>query len=301
MSGFRIRKEITLLNGERVKTSALLTGLIGLVLLLALVIGLLFWTVGHFQTAGRSEEGAAGAVEPPPSLEAKVPETAENEAPVGPLAGLLRSHREVIQADSLESLAFSGTYRTEGVEFDFELLAKRPGLFRQSLRHADLEILGGFDAKHYWQKNPLLDEAGSNRSAETANRTMLILESSFNALVWQYEGFGLRGLRLMGLETHDGRICHVVRNKALVDPEVLHYIDRDTFVERLRTCVIEVNGVELRIEIEYDYSTAVNTSGPVRQLPGGYDLRLNGAPVAEARFDSIRANIGVMTWVFERP
>lgn len=214
--------------------------------------------------------------------------------PLSPLAELLALHQATTGYSQAESLAVGGIYTTQGVDFDLEILSKKPKLFRQSLLHRGLEVSAGYDGQQYWQSNPPNRCASEMSPQVQLNDQLLALECSLTALVWQYEKEGSAGLKLMADEAVGERMCRVIRNSSLLAQPVYHYLDTETGFELRRRTTLMAQGQSF--EVMVDYSSVASGS-----RVAGYALSLNGELQAAAIITSIRPNVGVMPWMFRSP
>ncbi|MGZ0655562.1 hypothetical protein ACWPKS_08135 [Coraliomargarita sp. W4R72] len=274
--------------------------------------------LGYWAALNRSREPHAvalvGAIP-----QAKVADTMElvpgsDDRDYSALAQIMRAHSESVSPHAFSSLTASGVYTTSGVEFEFSLLAKEPGYFRQTLRYEKLEIVVGFDGQNYWQENPVAQAMGDPEAASDVNRDILLLESAQTILLWQVERQGYRGLRLGGTEVLDGRECQLVINTAWLDVPVRHWIDLASGQELQREAILKRGEIPLQVVIHYFEVPQVlveqsipSTDEIVAQADEGhlnllnaYRITMNGTEMASARFDSIRTNQGVMPWMFDQ-
>ncbi|MFQ3242839.1 MAG: hypothetical protein ACI9JZ_002543 [Lentimonas sp.] len=230
------------------------------------------------------------------------PESADKREGEGlsPLVTVMQKHLEAMLMVDVESLAMTGTYHTGGVSFDLEVLAKKPGLFRQSLVYRDCEVVVGYDGREYWQESSAPEDAGSVSLIGDFNEQLLILESALAALGWEYDLVGLSGVKLLGDVVIHGRACHVLQNNRLISESVYHYIDVETGLELRRSATLSVDAELNEVIIDYVVSD-FEVGGEGRRMPEGYALFLNGSLLARASFTAVRVNVGVMSWMFERP
>lgn len=287
--------EILFINGIRVRKAFLLgLGLpIGLSLIVAFsVVGFLLWE--------DRQEAAANEVEIL-EKESNQGETIDVPPDLSRTVQVLERHRKATGLGESESLVFEGTYTTRGLDFELTIFAKRPGLFRQKLQRQDLAIISGWNGRRYWEHNPASQLGDRAVVRHAINVAMLKMQASPASVVWQYLENGSGLFQWVERRKVDEQLCDVLANNALLAAPVHHYIDANSGRELRREATVTIGSESMQIIIEFQHASRDVSAETARHgLPAGYHLFLNDLMVAEARFESLRVNTGVMPWMFER-
>jgi len=298
-------RHVKLLNGIRIKKKLFfryagvsllcLGGTIGLV-----CAGFYFDTTSQEVTTKspepeRSSNSAPNATAGDPSPEVDSMEMVVEESP---LLKALRGHVAALDLAESQSITMWGTYTSANAPFAIAIFAKKPNLYRQSLRFNELAIDAGFDGKEYWE-NPQTNTGTDIRTA--FNDQLLVLESAFAALVWHFEAKGVNRLSLEKAETTGAEDRLVLRNDALLPDSVYHHLDAETHLETMRTAVLRADEGSIEVEIHYEYKRSEPQPEVATYELSGYRMRIDGEEISVASLDAIESNRGVMPWMFARP
>ncbi|MEM7789830.1 MAG: hypothetical protein AAF546_00380 [Verrucomicrobiota bacterium] len=215
---------------------------------------------------------------------------------LNPLEQLLERHIEATQFNDLTSLRVRGSYRSNDVEMEMLLQARSPDLYRQTLSYNNVEIDVGMIRGELWvdQTHPVIDL--DDEKLGRINETVLRMESSIPSLAWRHDG----GLAMIFLELGPNEIVNgeeysVIYNRSYSGIEIIHFIEKDTALEKMRTATITAGGEEIKIDIIY---TGLSTETKY-SFPTGYTVLLNDELFYEVKFDSFEFNIGLASFLFE--
>ncbi|MEM1223310.1 MAG: hypothetical protein AAGH40_11145 [Verrucomicrobiota bacterium] len=225
-------------------------------------------------------------------------EIAEPFVPVilNPLEKLLLRHIEATQFNDLTSLRVRGIYKSNDIEMEMLLQARSPDLYRQTLNYNNVEVDVGMVQGNLWveQTHPVIDL--DDKKLGEINNAVLRMESSIPSLAWRHDG----GLAKLFLELgpnviEDGKEYSIIYNRSYSGIEIVHFIEKETALEKKRTTTITADDEDVTIEIVY---TGISTETKYN-FPSGYEVLLNDELFYEVEFDSFEFNIGLASFLFE--
>ena len=191
--------------------------------------------------------------------------------------------------EQLESLKMKGTMELEAGTFQLLAYQKKPNLMKLSLRHVKNRTMMelGFDGSVAWEKPPRQEARAMD--AEQARR--FTHSAGFGSyLLFPYAAG--KTIRLIDTVPVEGAICHHLRVTLDSDYQIDYFLDILTFLE------VKVANTDLRTGAVYHflYEDYEQVSGwPVATTVESYE---DGNWVSTLRLEEIRANTGVMPWMF---
>ncbi|MEO0508784.1 MAG: hypothetical protein AAF065_02860 [Verrucomicrobiota bacterium] len=207
---------------------------------------------------------------------------------------------EQTRFDEVFSINAVGIYNVNGIEMNLQFLAKRPRLYRQTLRKNDKVIEFGYDGETVWfsQSHDVVD--GENEALMSLNRSLAILESAVPCLAWDYNSEeSIEGFELMPENDWNGHPCYVIKNSRLLENTVVyHYIDKESGFEHYRRASLQIAPRRYR-DAELFYKAPLE--GSEFTLPSGIELLLDGRLYYKVTFESVEVNKGLLNILFEAP
>jgi hypothetical protein len=131
-----------------------------------------------------------------------------------------------------------------------------------------------------------------------------LFEVSLAHLAWSYQSddatqYGLDSvMERLPFERWQGRACEVVVSRGLLPFPIYHYIAQDTYEEVYRRAQIPKG--QAYVDVALELMPASELSDQLR-MPMGYKLYLDGALYDTVNFHRIRANITILSSLFEAP
>lgn len=226
-------------------------------------------------------------------------EAALAKAELNPLKSFFETYLKQTSFDQVDSIRAVGPYEVDDVKMELTFLAKRPGLYRQSLRLNDLLIEFGYDGEEVWfsQTHEVVDSADPDLM--NLNKSLAILESAIPSLAWEYDPkVPITEFELMPDIVWEGDDCYVIKNTGLLEGiPVYHYIDKATGFEHYRRASVQIAPKRFKdVELFYDPPLA-DSKYPI---PGGMELLLDGRLYYKVEFESVRVNPGLLNYLFEK-
>lgn len=272
--------------------------LTGFVLLsLSVVFGILFYFYLDYATESEGEK----------ALREKHYESVEtvNRSDKGLFEYFMDEHLSDTGFEEINSLLVNGRFILDGQVFTLMLFAKRPDYCRFQIRWPDGSASSGYDGGSGWSEGGgLLEDLFSIEPQVMDSRLSRFL-GILLAGEWIYsmpEQERERPIEDLlqwesGVEWQD-RDCNVLTNRGLGDPAIRHYFDSETGFEVSREIRLPAGDSGGR-------HVLLHFSGPKEDggypLPSGFELWLDGDKLGEAEFSRYEANVGLMSYLFERP
>lgn len=267
--------------------------LIALLVLLMLAAGGVYlyldWKTGVEQRIAQAEE-----------LQELEAEAAIEAADQNPLIAFFDFYLEQTNFDEIDSIRAVGPYRVGEVEMELTFLAKRPGLYRQSLSRGPLLIEFGYDGDTVWFSQSRDVVNSSDPDLMNLNKALATLESSIPTLAWEYNpqdpSDQFERMPDVVWQEHE---CFMIKNTGLLEGgiPVYHYIDKGTGFERYRRASVQISPKRFKdVELFYDPPL----EGSEYPVPGGMELYLDGRLYYNVDFESIRVNQGIASYLFEQ-
>lgn len=301
------RSYVTLPFGVRVVRKSWYLGLVTVAAVSVLLGVLIAYAVGQYASEatervdllvgadvrGESIASAvleAGVVEPAATVAVKEGE----EAPLS-IESILEKYRSVSGLSGVEGIVLNGHYVEDGRDFDMKLLAKSPGLVRKNLTDHALKMVCRYDGEA--AKVEIEDPEGAMHSqwlTDVLYQQAIILEGAVlslvsdklpDVLVYKWEAD----------QEYEGHTCWTIRRRMSTNQSMIHLLDPETGLERVRFVYFMHDGLRHQLSIHLSDYRQQGTG----TLPFAYTMKLNGEPRGEARLDSIRLNPGLMPWMFE--
>lgn len=163
------------------------------------------------------------------------------------------------------TVSMEGSASSNNREYDMNVFAKAPNQLRQVMAHGDTKITCVYNGN---EGNLELVNYANNRQSSrmlTAEQSLSALMSSVVSLpIWQYER-APSSLEDLGLDTIDGVVYRVIANHQFETATIMHYLDADTMIERMRLAEYESDGEPCRIQVKYsDYQKNGDFYAPMR-------------------------------------
>lgn len=216
-----------------------------------------------------------------------------------PLVAFFDEFIGMTRFDEVDSIRAVGLYTVNGVEMELTFLAKRPRLYRQTLEKGSAVIEFGYDGDDVWfeQSHAVVDDEDS--ALMNLNRYLAIFESAIPTLSWDYDVETVdQTFELMPDTVWAGKLCHVVKNKGLIDGSpVYHYIDKKTGFEHYRRASLQIAPRRYKdVELFYDDPLA-DAKYPI---PSGMELLLDGRLYYKVVFEQVEINQGIPSFLFQQ-
>ncbi|MGJ8638974.1 MAG: hypothetical protein ACSHYA_06235 [Opitutaceae bacterium] len=207
---------------------------------------------------------------------------------------VLLSHFEALTVGTDSSYIARGTYSAQGLEFDFSVIGRRPDMFRLVFRKGGKQYVVIHKEGTFWDSTMESESDGF----DLKEARLMELEATFLMLTWAYESSGVSGLELVkGLEVINGRSCYRIVNTKLDYMTTEHFIDLEKGDEVARRGRFQIGESQHEVEILYQPTAAIGKSGD--SWTQGYTMVVDGALHAEAKFESVKRDSGVGSWMFE--
>ncbi|MGJ8638973.1 MAG: hypothetical protein ACSHYA_06230 [Opitutaceae bacterium] len=215
----------------------------------------------------------------------------------GRLSGLERVlllHLDAVNFGTDSSYVAMGSYNAQGQDLDLSMVGKRSDSFRMTFKKNSNQYVIILDGETF---------SNSNMKSKTDDYDLkevriMEIEGNFLMLTWAYEMSGLSGLELVDeVKVVNGSSCYRILNTRLDYMTIDHFIDIDNGSEVARHAHFEVNDTEYKIEMEYLPAESIGPDGS--DWTGGFTMKINGEFHAEAKFDSVKRNTGVGSWMFK--
>lgn len=192
----------------------------------------------------------------------------------------------------VSSLKAGGTLKLKTGDFDLLALQKKPNLIKMTISGPQSKISLGYDGKTAWQKLPGRDSKAEPMPDEEARR--FIQSSHFgNYLLYPFA----EGKEITYIDTvpTDGDICHHIRVILDTGYQIDYYLDIRTYLEH------KVVNTDLRSDfvstvIYRDYSR--DPGVPIARTVESFE---NGKWVSTLTLDELKANTGIVPWMFRMP
>lgn len=288
---------ITLPGGVRVRRGMLFSVVAGLALFAAFCLGVILLLYSGEEEAKLEFVHIAEA-----ASQQKIAHQEEPKEPFGPdspgrLSRVLLKHSEASGLEAVQSLILQGTYSVNGLDYNTTLVVRRPGLVRHVLDAGTYEIVRVFDGRE--SVTGAFDYSGKRLKLEdgqeASNVYSLRVEGALGFLAWhsmdRTEGFKVEA---SGSGVVNGVDCAQLLSTDAIGTKIEHLIDFETGRELARRVRFFDGKVTHDIEVllsDFREFEGVN-------LPMSYEVFIDGAATAVARFDSVRRNAGVMPGIF---
>lgn len=214
-----------------------------------------------------------------------------------PLKSFFGRYLQQTGFDQVESIRAVGEYTVNDITMQLTFLAKRPRLYKQSLRIKGRLIEFGYDGVDVWfeQSHGVVDS--SDVDLMNLNKALAILESTIPCLAWDYDAESeVNDFELMPDAIWQGHACRVVKNTGLISGSpVYHYIDIETGFEHYRRASIQISDKRFK-DVELFYSQPLK--GSSYSVPSGIELLLDGQIYYNVRFETVEVNKGIPTFLF---
>lgn len=226
------------------------------------------------------------------AVEAAVDDAVEAE-PLS-LESILEKYRTASGMSEVKGVILHGNYNEDGREFTMKLLAKSPGLVRKTLKDDALKMVCSYDGE---TANVEIEDPEGQMHQQALTDALyqqaIILEGAVLALASDKLPDAL-AYKWEADQTYEGRVCWTIRRRVSSQQWMVHLLDPETGLERVRFVYFEHEGQR--------HQLSLHLSGYRQQgagyLPFGYTLKFNGKLRGEAKLDSIQLNPGLMPWMF---
>ena len=306
------RSYVTLPFGMRMIRKSWYLGLATVTIVALLLVGLLMYAFRQYThempsrsvlsnslQAAQAEDGVAfeGAIAdlPVPSAgdEAEFGDAAV-EAESLSLESILEKYRTVSGMSEVQGVILRGEYVEDGRDFTMKLLAKTPGLVRKTLKDDALKMVCSYDGAT--ANIEIEDPEGQMHQQALTDilyQQAIILEGAVLALASDQLPDVL-AYKWEADQTYEGQPCWTIRRRMSTQHSMIHLLDVETGLERVRFVHFEHEGQRQQLSLHLsDYRQQ-----GAGQLPFGYVLKFNGKLRGEAKLDSIQLNPGLMPWMF---
>ncbi len=213
------------------------------------------------------------------------------------LNAYIESNDGMENIESVRSIRIIGkTEGTDGNEYDFVLMKKRPDLMRMSIRYEMIEYHMGYDGKNTWKSlaNPKREQTAEMNDAESEQ---FLRDTQFESPLVNSKEKGLE-ISYLGTEKVKGVNCHVlkVEGKSTHDNHLV-YLHLTEFRETLLKRTNEVRG---KTQVSETYFSGYQKNHGI-WFAYRVETQVDGETISKMNIDSVDVNVGVMNSYFKKP
>jgi hypothetical protein len=301
-SGRKKSSHVILPFGLRVRRKSwylVLINLAGLTLLFSMLLLYAFWQYTQEMAVysvlpSEGQVNQTEAMAASEDLLAVTPVSAADDGELLSLGFILEKYRTASGLSEVQDVILQGNYIKDGLEFRLKLLAKLPRLVSKTLEDDALKMVYSGDGDT--AKIKIEDAEGKIQQQvlpDLLDQQTILLEGAVLALasnqlpdvlVYTWEAD----------QTFEGQIYWTIQNRISAQDSIIHLLDPETGLERVRFVYFEHDGERQQLSLQLsDYRPQGKG-----ELPFAYTLKLDGELRGEVKLDSIQLNPGLMRWMF---
>lgn len=196
---------------------------------------------------------------------------------------------------AVESVKLTGTFMTQGMEFPFTMIQKRPHFLRIEVNAMGMEIVQAYDGNQGWSINPMAGSNDPQPMGELEAKGVKLQADMDGALVdYADKGFTVEYL---GEEDVEGTPCYKLRLDTKQDILVDYFIDKEYFlaIKQASTVTMDENKIESQTYLS-DYQ---DVNGIL--MPFSMETRMGDMVANQIKFDKVEQNVEVDNAVFAMP
>ena len=276
-----------------------LINLAGLTLLFSMLLLYAFWQYTQEMAVysvlpSEGQANQAEAMDASEDLLAVTPVSAADDGELLSLGFILDKYRTASGLSEVQDVILQGNYIKDGLEFRLKLLAKLPRLVSKTLEDDALKMVYSGDGDT--AKIKIEDAEGKIQQQvlpDLLDQQTILLEGAVLALASNPLPDVLVYTRKAD-QTFEGQIYWTIQNRISAQDSIIHLLDPETGLERVRFVYFEHDGERQQLSLQLsDYRPQGKG-----ELPFAYTLKLDGELRGEVKLDSIQLNPGLMRWMF---
>ncbi len=133
------------------------------------------------------------------------------------------------------TFSLEGRVKTATREYEMNLFIKAPNQVRQVLTMDEMKVTSIYNGvAGELMANDFAKDRSMDRAMTRAQSVSLLMSAMPSMPLWQFN-VDPSFIEYAGQRSHDGVMCHVLRNTALPPYVIEHFLDTETFVEHYRT------------------------------------------------------------------
>lgn len=196
---------------------------------------------------------------------------------------------------AIESVKLTGKFMTQGMEFPFTMIQKRPHFLRIEVNAMGMNIVQGYDGQQGWSINPMTGSSDPQPMSELETKGVKLQADMDGALIdHAAKGFTVEYL---GEEDVEGTPCHKLRLDTKQDIVVDYFFDKEYFlaIKQASTVTMDENKIESQTYLS-DYQ---DVNGILMAF--SMETRMGDMVANQIKFDAAEQNVAVDNAVFVMP
>jgi outer membrane lipoprotein-sorting protein len=196
---------------------------------------------------------------------------------------------------SMQSLRLSGKFMTQGMEFPFTMIQKRPSFLRIEANAMGMDIVQAFDGEKGWSINPMTGSTDPQPMSDFENKSFKMQADMDGALVdYAKKGYTVEYL---GEEDVEGTPCYKLRLDTKQDIVVDYFFDKEYYlaIKQANTVMMDEN----KIESQTYMSDFQDVDGLIMAF--SIETRMGDMVANQIAFDKVEQNVEVDDSIFAMP
>lgn len=196
---------------------------------------------------------------------------------------------------AIQSLKLTGKFMTQGMEFPFTMIQKRPHFLRIEVNAMGMDIVQAYDGETGWSINPMTGSSDPQPLGDLETKGLKLQADMDGALVdYAKKGFTVEYL---GEEDVEGTPCYKLRLDTKQDIVVDYFIDKEYFLAIKQASVVTLD--ENKIESQTYMSDFQDVNGVVMAF--SMETRMGDMVANQIKFENAEQNVVVDDAVFTMP
>jgi len=197
--------------------------------------------------------------------------------------------------DAIQSAKVSGKFMTQGMEFPFSMVQKRPNFLRIEADVMGMSMVQAFDGEKGWSINPMAGSTDAQPMGEFENKSFKMQADMEGGLA----GYKKKGytVEYLGEEEVEGTPCHKLRMDTKEDIVIDFFFDTEYFliIKQATTMTMDENVVESQT-----YMSNYQEVGDII-MPFAVETRMGDVVANNIVFDTVEQNIELDDSLFVMP
>nr|MEE4266835.1 hypothetical protein [Candidatus Krumholzibacteria bacterium] len=196
--------------------------------------------------------------------------------------------------DAVQSTKVIGKFMTQGMEFPFSMIQKRPNLLRIEAEVMGMTMIQAYDGDHGWSINPMMGSTDPQLMGEFENKSFK-MQADMDGL----RSFKKRGytMEYMGEEDVEGTPCYRLRVDTHEDIVMDYFFDKEYFLVIKQASTVKMD--ENIIESQTYMSDYQDVDGMI--TPFAIETRMGDMVANSIAFETIEHDVEVDDSIFVMP